>query len=115
MEATARMSKYGDDFRAEYNLQPRDLTPEEEEEIWGPVRALIVAEYRKTLKTLRFSCADCGLGWISEAEWHEHIDSVHLNPCPHLSWTGDEGPVSELGRMPRRWKCDGCGAIKEDA
>jgi len=35
--------------------------------------------------------------------------------CQHESWTGDEGPMSELGRWPRRWKCDGCGVIKTDS
>lgn len=35
--------------------------------------------------------------------------------CPHDSLTGDEGPVSELGRMPRRWRCDECGAELADA
>lgn len=34
--------------------------------------------------------------------------------CPHLSWSGDEGPVALLGRMPRRWKCDGCGMLREE-
>ena len=32
--------------------------------------------------------------------------------CPHDSWSGDEGPVSMLGRMPKRWTCDGCGITK---
>ncbi len=30
--------------------------------------------------------------------------------CPHDSLSGAEGPVSELGRMPERWRCDECGA-----
>lgn len=45
------------------------------------------------------------------------IDDEHGLPvgeCSHTSWTGDEGPVEVLGRMPRRWKCDGCGVIKTD-
>lgn len=39
-------------------------------------------------------------------EWEE--------PCPHFSWTGDEGPVALLGRSPRRWRCDSCSLVKED-
>ena len=35
--------------------------------------------------------------------------------CPHFAWSGDEGPVSKLGRWPRRWKCDTCGMVKTDA
>lgn len=34
--------------------------------------------------------------------------------CPHWSWTGDEGPAILLGREVRRWKCDSCGAIRQD-
>lgn len=34
--------------------------------------------------------------------------------CPHDSETGDEGPVALLGRMPRLWRCDGCGRIRHD-
>ena len=30
-------------------------------------------------------------------------------PCPHDAWSGAEGPVAALGRMPTRWSCDGCG------
>ncbi len=32
--------------------------------------------------------------------------------CEHLSWSGDEGPIAELGRMPLRWKCDECGLVE---
>ena len=35
--------------------------------------------------------------------------------CEHHEWEGDEGPVEALGRMPVRWKCRACGAIKHDA
>lgn len=35
-------------------------------------------------------------------------------PCPHVSWTGDEGPAVLLGREVRRWKCDSCGAARLD-
>jgi len=31
--------------------------------------------------------------------------------CPHLSLHGDEGPISRLGRMPVRWRCDECDAV----
>jgi len=31
--------------------------------------------------------------------------------CEHTSLSGDEGPVTELGRMPKRWRCDECGTI----
>lgn len=34
--------------------------------------------------------------------------------CQHESWTGDEGPIAELGRCPVRWKCDGCGVMRSD-
>lgn len=34
--------------------------------------------------------------------------------CPHHDCDGDEGPISELGRMPRRWRCRACGAVLED-
>lgn len=34
--------------------------------------------------------------------------------CDHGAWTGDEGPVALLGRMPTRWRCDGCGAVAEE-
>lgn len=34
--------------------------------------------------------------------------------CPHDSWSGDEGPVALLGRMPVRWRCDGCGLVRVD-
>jgi hypothetical protein len=36
---------------------------------------------------------------------------VEVEPCPHEAWTGDDGPVADLGRMPERWRCDGCGAV----
>lgn len=32
--------------------------------------------------------------------------------CPHLSWSGAEGPVAELGRWPVLWSCDGCGRLE---
>lgn len=31
-------------------------------------------------------------------------------PCTHVSLSGDEGPVLELGRWPVLWRCDSCGA-----
>lgn len=34
--------------------------------------------------------------------------------CPHDSYSGDEGPIVELGRWPLRWRCDGCGHIRYD-
>lgn len=34
-----------------------------------------------------------------------------MSDCPHDSYSGDEGPVSELGRMPTRWRCDQCGLV----
>jgi hypothetical protein len=33
------------------------------------------------------------------------------DPCQHESATGAEGPVRDMGRMPIRWKCDGCGVV----
>lgn len=38
----------------------------------------------------------------------------HPNDCPHVSLSGDEGPISELGRMPKRWRCDECGEVVND-
>jgi hypothetical protein len=32
--------------------------------------------------------------------------------CAHGSWTGAEGPVDLLGRMPILWKCDQCGELE---
>lgn len=32
--------------------------------------------------------------------------------CEHGSWTGAEGPVAELGRMPILWACDQCGELE---
>lgn len=32
--------------------------------------------------------------------------------CGHWSWTGAEGPVALLGRMPIWWECDGCGVLE---
>lgn len=29
--------------------------------------------------------------------------------CEHLSWTGGEGAVDEIGRFPVLWICDSCG------
>lgn len=34
--------------------------------------------------------------------------------CPHDSFSGDEGPLVDLGRWPVRWRCDGCGHIRRD-
>jgi hypothetical protein len=34
--------------------------------------------------------------------------------CPHISLSGDEGPISELGRTPKRWRCDECGEVVND-
>ncbi|QGZ16961.1 hypothetical protein SEA_LITTLETOKYO_69 [Arthrobacter phage LittleTokyo] len=31
--------------------------------------------------------------------------------CGHLSWSGAEGPVVELGRWPVLWECDSCGIV----
>jgi hypothetical protein len=31
--------------------------------------------------------------------------------CTHPSLEGDEGPISELGRMPRRWRCCECDTV----
>lgn len=39
--------------------------------------------------------------------------SRYLLPCDHVAWSGDEGPVAALGRMPRRWRCDGCGLVRD--
>lgn len=35
--------------------------------------------------------------------------------CAHLSYSGDEGPIRDLGRMPKRWRCDQCGHIDLDS
>ena len=35
--------------------------------------------------------------------------------CPHVSLSGDEGPIDELGRWPLVWKCDSCGARIHEA
>jgi hypothetical protein len=29
--------------------------------------------------------------------------------CDHLSLSGAEGPVADLGRWPVLWSCDSCG------
>jgi hypothetical protein len=45
---------------------------------------------------------------------HEMDDQLLLGPCvgcPNNSPSGDEGPISEPGRMPERWRCDECGAV----
>lgn len=34
--------------------------------------------------------------------------------CSHLSRTGGEGPIRDLGRWPVVWVCDGCGHIEVD-
>ena len=48
----------------------------------------------------------------------EHIErdqrAREADNCPHLSISGDEGPMSELGRWPVRWKCDSCGAVWDE-
>lgn len=31
--------------------------------------------------------------------------------CDHPSGIGAEGPISELGRWPVLWRCDGCGQV----
>jgi len=36
-------------------------------------------------------------------------------PCDHASESGDEGPIADLGRMPKRWRCDSCGRVRCDA
>lgn len=33
--------------------------------------------------------------------------------CPHVSLSGAEGPISVLGRMPTRWRCDQCDTTIE--
>lgn len=35
--------------------------------------------------------------------------------CTHLSYSGDEGPIRDLGRMPNRWRCDQCGHVDLDS
>lgn len=35
--------------------------------------------------------------------------------CPCISFSGDEGPIVDLGRMPVRWRCDECGQLEEPA
>ena len=38
-----------------------------------------------------------------------------LTICRHESWSGDEGPISKLGRWHVRWRCDGCGIVRTES
>jgi hypothetical protein len=49
---------------------------------------------------------------VRKTGWAPVDGSADSEPCEHDSETGDEGPMSELGRWPVRWKCDGCGRIR---
>jgi hypothetical protein len=52
------------------------------------------------------------------AEWDRTADAWsrrQADPdCPHDSESGNEGPIAELGRWPRRWRCDSCGRVRVD-
>lgn len=37
------------------------------------------------------------------------VDTPQVEDCPCDSLSGDEGPISELGRRPNSWRCDECG------
>lgn len=37
-----------------------------------------------------------------------------MTHCDHDAFTGDEGPIGELGRRPKRWRCDQCGLYRFD-
>lgn len=82
-----------------------DLPRDETGWIFLPCGALIVDADEDVQAEHVPYCATCA-GQID----HESDDS----PCDHDSCTGDEGPISELGRWPVRWRCDGCGAIQYD-
>jgi hypothetical protein len=47
--------------------------------------------------------------------WLQDTEPSPAPPCTHESLSGDEGPIEALGRWPTRWRCDGCGAIVNDA
>ena len=67
---------------------------------------------RTTPEGLRGACMPDAL----VPDWYLELWAGRLaeEPCPHLSMTGDEGPVELLGRWPKRWKCDACGAVVHD-
>lgn len=67
------------------------------------------------------TCLDCGASvrrsTVNEARFCPMCGSPLPPPaedCPHLSWSGDEGPIEALGRFPKRWRCDGCGTVRTD-
>lgn len=66
----------------------------------------------------RFSagpCTDGDAGADCEcATYRQYVcDCGETQDC--ISFSGDEGPIVDLGRMPVRWRCDECGQLEEPA
>ena len=74
---------------------------------WAPCEHTIVGhQYPTTEDDLEFfdagRCIFCGRKQSKELVlW-----------CPHSSYSGAEGPVLEMGRMPVLWTCDSCGHLE---
>lgn len=62
-----------------------------------------IPELLKVPAAVRFLSCEPLLGAVDLSEWLD---------CPHIQWTGDEGPISQLGRFPHRWRCDDCGVVR---
>ncbi|MFJ4168369.1 hypothetical protein ACIPY3_02550 [Paenarthrobacter sp. NPDC089714] len=74
---------------------------------WLPCEHTTIGhKYPETIEDLEYfdagRCIFCG-----------HKQSKELVPwCPHVSYSGAERPVEEMGRMPVLWSCDSCGHLE---
>ena len=74
------------------------------------LRAVAAAAFAEAIN----ACLDYGITSAAIVENPYLSPSRASEPesrCSHNSLTGDEGPISDLGRWPIRWRCDECGAV----